>query len=119
MAEVVLEVTRQEIVSVITRGSAEHLGLAVGDDVFAIVTSTELMSGRNVGAFIPCSARRTTPCRGVGRFLHGVGRETHRPPRDQPDRNERSGMAKRHLAYLQRMIATRDPPQARAGNPRC
>jgi molybdopterin-binding protein len=43
MAEVVLEIAGQEIVSVITRGSAEHLGLAVGENVVAIVKSTEVM----------------------------------------------------------------------------
>jgi molybdopterin-binding protein len=43
MAEVVLDVGGQELVSVITRSSAEHLGLAVGDDVRAIVKSTEVM----------------------------------------------------------------------------
>jgi molybdopterin-binding protein len=41
--EVVLDVGGQEIVSVITRSSAEHLGLVVGDDVRAIVKSTEVM----------------------------------------------------------------------------
>jgi molybdopterin-binding protein len=43
MAEVVLDVGGQEIVSVITRSSAEHLALTVGDEVRAIVKSTEVM----------------------------------------------------------------------------
>jgi molybdopterin-binding protein len=43
MAEVVLDVSGQEVVSVITRSSAEHLGLAAGDPVRAIIKSTEVM----------------------------------------------------------------------------
>jgi molybdopterin-binding protein len=36
----------QEIVSAITRGSAEDLGLAVGDEVVVIIKSTEVMLGK-------------------------------------------------------------------------
>lgn len=43
MAEVRVQVGDQEIVSVITRASAERLRLAVGDEVFAVVKSTEVM----------------------------------------------------------------------------
>ena len=43
MAEVVVEVGGLEIVSVITRGSAESLGLKVGDSVTAIIKSTEVI----------------------------------------------------------------------------
>jgi molybdopterin-binding protein len=43
MAEVVLDVGGQEVVSVITRSSAEHLRLAAGDAVHAIIKSTEVM----------------------------------------------------------------------------
>lgn len=43
MAEVVLEVAGQEIVSVITAGSADRLGLKAGDSVSAIIKSTEVM----------------------------------------------------------------------------
>ena len=46
MAELVLELAGQEIVALITRSSAEHMGLKVGDDVVAIVKSTEVMIGR-------------------------------------------------------------------------
>jgi molybdopterin-binding protein len=46
MAEVVLGIGDQEIVSVITRASAEHLGLKVGDAVVAIIKSTEVMLGK-------------------------------------------------------------------------
>ena len=46
MAEVRLQVGDQELVSVITRSSAERLGLAVGDDVFAVIKSTEVMIGK-------------------------------------------------------------------------
>jgi molybdopterin-binding protein len=43
MAEVRIQVADQEIVSIITRSSAERLQLAVGDEVFAVVKSTEVM----------------------------------------------------------------------------
>jgi molybdopterin-binding protein len=46
MAEVVVQAGDHEIVSVITRGSAEQLGLAVGDDVTAVIKSTEVMIAR-------------------------------------------------------------------------
>ncbi len=46
MAEVVLDVGGQELVSVITRASVEHLGLKTGDAVVAIVKSTEVMVGK-------------------------------------------------------------------------
>jgi molybdopterin-binding protein len=43
MAEVRVQVGDQEIVSIITRSSAERLRLSVGDEVFAVVKSTEVM----------------------------------------------------------------------------
>ena len=43
MAEVRIQVADQEIISIITRSSAERLHLAVGDEVFAVVKSTEVM----------------------------------------------------------------------------
>jgi molybdopterin-binding protein len=43
MAEVVVTVGSIEIVSAITRTSAETLGLKVGDKVKAIIKSTEVM----------------------------------------------------------------------------
>ena len=47
MAEVVLEVANgQEIVSAITRTSAESLNLKAGDEVLAIIKSTEVMIGK-------------------------------------------------------------------------
>jgi molybdopterin-binding protein len=46
VAEVVLEIGGQEVVSIITRSSAEHLNLKVGDPVVAIVKSTEVMIGK-------------------------------------------------------------------------
>jgi molybdopterin-binding protein len=46
MAEVVLRIGDQELVSVITRSSAERLGLKVGDDAYAIIKSTEIMVGK-------------------------------------------------------------------------
>ena len=43
MAEVVMDVGGQELVSVITSGSAERLGLKTGDAVQAVIKSTEVM----------------------------------------------------------------------------
>jgi molybdopterin-binding protein len=43
MAEVVISVGSIEIVSAITRSSAERLGLKPGDAVTAIIKSTEVM----------------------------------------------------------------------------
>lgn len=46
MAEVVVQVGENLIVSVVTRTSAEELGLAEGDTVTAIIKSTEVMLAR-------------------------------------------------------------------------
>lgn len=47
MAEIVVEIAgNQELVSVITRDSAEGLGLQVGDTVTVIIKSTEVMLGK-------------------------------------------------------------------------
>jgi molybdopterin-binding protein len=46
MAEVQLSIGDQELVSVITRSSAERLGLQVGDEAFAVIKSTEIMIGK-------------------------------------------------------------------------
>ena len=46
MAEVVMEVGGQELVSAITRSSVERLGLQPGDSVVAIIKSTEVMIGK-------------------------------------------------------------------------
>ncbi len=46
MAEVVVQVGENEIVSVVTRTSAEELGLKEGDEVTAIIKSTEVMLAR-------------------------------------------------------------------------
>jgi molybdopterin-binding protein len=48
MAEVVVELADgQQIVSAITRASAEELGLKDGDEVFAIIKATEVMVGKS------------------------------------------------------------------------
>jgi molybdate transport system regulatory protein len=46
MAEVQLRVGDQQVVSIITRSSAERLGLKIGDEVFAVVKATEIMIGK-------------------------------------------------------------------------
>lgn len=50
MAEVRIRIGEQELVSVITRGSAERLRLTAGDEVIAVIKSTEIMIGREPGA---------------------------------------------------------------------
>ena len=46
MAEVILEVAGQEMVSEISKGSAERLALKAGDAVTVIIKSTEVMIGK-------------------------------------------------------------------------
>ena len=49
MAEVVVALPDgQQIVSAITRASAEGLGLKAGDDIVAIIKSTEVVIGKDV-----------------------------------------------------------------------
>jgi molybdopterin-binding protein len=43
MAEVVVDLNGQDVVSAITRGSAERLGLAAGREVTVIVKATEVL----------------------------------------------------------------------------
>ncbi len=46
MAEVRVQIGAEELVSVITRASIERLGIRIGDDVVAIIKSTEVMIGK-------------------------------------------------------------------------
>jgi molybdopterin-binding protein len=43
MAEVIIRIGDQDLVAIITRSSAERLGLAKGDEVLAVIKSTEVM----------------------------------------------------------------------------
>jgi len=47
MAEVTLEVGGQPLVAIITRKSAERLALRVGDEVLAVIKSTEIMVAKS------------------------------------------------------------------------
>jgi molybdopterin-binding protein len=47
MAEIVIGVGTIDIVSVITRTSAEQMGLKVGDRVTAVIKSTEVLVARD------------------------------------------------------------------------
>ncbi len=47
MAEVVVSVGNLEIVSVITRGSVERMGLKPGDTVTAVIKSTEVLVAKD------------------------------------------------------------------------
>jgi len=46
MAEVLVRIGDQELVAIITRSSAERLGIRVGEEVFAVIKSTEIMIGK-------------------------------------------------------------------------
>jgi molybdopterin-binding protein len=46
MAEVVVDLGGQEVVSAITRGSAERLGLKEGDSVTVVIKATEVLLAR-------------------------------------------------------------------------
>lgn len=46
MAEVTVDVGGQEIVSAITRGSVERLGIQAGDEVTVIIKATEVLLGK-------------------------------------------------------------------------
>jgi molybdopterin-binding protein len=46
MAEVVITIGDQNLVAIITRSSAQRLGLAKGDEVLAVIKSTEVMVGK-------------------------------------------------------------------------
>jgi molybdopterin-binding protein len=46
MAEVHIRIGDQELVSMITSASARRLGLAIGDEVLAVIKSTEIMVGK-------------------------------------------------------------------------
>jgi molybdopterin-binding protein len=50
MAEVRISIGDQELVAVITRSSAERLGLKVGETVVAVIKSTEVMIGKGTPA---------------------------------------------------------------------
>lgn len=50
MAEVRIGVGDQELVSIITRASAEHMRLRVGDPVVAVIKATEVMVGKVLGS---------------------------------------------------------------------
>jgi molybdopterin-binding protein len=49
MAEIRLRIGNQELIAIITRASAERLRLSVGDEVVAVIKSTEVMIGREAG----------------------------------------------------------------------
>ena len=50
MAEVRVGIGDQELVAVITRNSAERLGLKVGEPIFAVIKSTEVMIGKGTAS---------------------------------------------------------------------
>jgi molybdopterin-binding protein len=47
MAEVVIRIGDQDLVSIITSSSARRLGLAKGDEVLAVIKSTEVMVAKS------------------------------------------------------------------------
>ncbi|MCK4278188.1 MAG: TOBE domain-containing protein [Desulfurellaceae bacterium] len=47
MAEITLKIGENEVVAVVTKTSAERLGLKVGDEAYALVKATEIMVGKD------------------------------------------------------------------------
>jgi molybdopterin-binding protein len=47
MAEVIVAIGDLEVVSAITRGSVDQMGIKVGDAVVAVIKSTEVMIQKN------------------------------------------------------------------------
>jgi len=47
MAEVTLDIGGQPLVAIITRASVERLGLEIGDEVHAVIKSTEVMVAKS------------------------------------------------------------------------
>jgi molybdopterin-binding protein len=66
MAEIVIDVGNLELVSVITRESAERMGLAAGKPVTAIIKSTEVM----------VATKGSDPRAGVGESYSGLAAPT-------------------------------------------
>ncbi len=46
MAEITLKIGENDMVAVLTKKSAERLGLKVGDNAFALIKATEVMIGK-------------------------------------------------------------------------
>jgi len=46
MAEITIKIGENEVVAVLTKNSAERLGLNVGDNAFALIKATEVMIGK-------------------------------------------------------------------------
>ncbi len=46
MAEVIVDVSGQEVVAAITRSSVERMGIKEGDQVYAVIKATEVMIGK-------------------------------------------------------------------------
>ena len=71
LAEVIVDVGGQEMVSTITRRSAERLNLSEGDTVVAIIKATEVMLGKRTGQHGPALADLSVPSpRSHGRSDH-------------------------------------------------
>src|SRR5262249_13558606 len=72
MAEVVVTVGALEVVSAITRTSAEQMGLKAGDQVTAIIKSTEVLIGKDYpGPGPPVFVMVSLGCRAGGGLKHG------------------------------------------------
>ena len=46
MAEITLKIGENDVIAVVTRASAERLGLKVGDKAYALIKATEIMVGK-------------------------------------------------------------------------
>ena len=46
MAEITLQIGENEITALVSKASADRLGLKVGDNAFAVIKATEVMIGK-------------------------------------------------------------------------
>ena len=46
MAEITLDISGSEVVAVVTKASAERLGLKEGETAYAVIKATEIMVGK-------------------------------------------------------------------------
>jgi molybdopterin-binding protein len=46
MAEITLDISGSEVVAVVTKASAERLGLKEGETAYAVIKATEIMIGK-------------------------------------------------------------------------
>ena len=80
MAEVRIGIGDQELVAVITRSSAERLRLEVGESVYAVIKSTEVMIGKGTADVMNIVLRLALVVLGAARSWPPARPSPPRPP---------------------------------------